>query len=477
MAETRKFELAVVGGGPAGYVAAIRGAQLGFSTVLIDDWKSAEGKPALGGTCLNVGCIPSKALLEASHLYHLASKGFPGTGIKLGKTSLDLAEMLHEKDKIVAKLNQGVAALLKTNNVEFIHGRATLEGPGQLEIEGGGQVGAEHIILAPGSVPVEIPPAKLDGEYIVDSSGALAFSKVPESLGVIGAGVIGLELGSVWARLGSRVVIFEALNDFLPMLDRDLARAVLKSMTGQGLEINLSTKVVASKVEKKKVTVECEKNGKKEKFDFDRLVVAVGRRPNTSGLAGENAGLKIDDRGFIEADEVCKTNLDGVYAIGDAVRGPMLAHKGSEEGVMVVENLKGHKLKLNYGAIPSVIYTFPEIAWVGLTEAEATAAGHKVKTGSFPLAASGRAMANRATDGSVKVVADASDDRLLGVQIFSQHAGELIAQATSSLEFMSSVEDLQLTVFAHPTLAESIHEAALAADGRAIHIPNRRPRR
>ena len=469
------FDVAVIGAGPGGYVAAIRAAQLGLSTACVDAWLDARGKPALGGTCLNVGCIPSKALLDSSHHYHNVRHLLPAHGIEAGDLKLDLGRMLARKDKVVRTLTRGVAGLLRKNKVESIAGRAGLTGSGQVEVTPHGSderrtLTARHIVLATGSVPIRIPVAEVDGERIVDNEGALAFPEVPKRLGIIGAGVIGLELGSVWGRLGSEVTVLEALDDFLPAADRRIAGEALKSLKRQGLDIRLGARVTGARPQGDAVLVGYEDAGGAHECEFDRLVVAVGRRANTEGLDPTAAGVELDDHGRIFVDEHCRTTADGIWAIGDAVAGPMLAHKASEEGVAVAERIAGQSSHLDHDIIPWVIYTHPEIAWVGRTEAELDAAGIEHRDGSFPFLASGRAQGSGETEGVVKVIADAATDRILGVHVFAANASELIAEAVVAMAFDASAEDIARTIHAHPTLAEAMHEAALALDGRAIHI-------
>ena len=441
----------------------------------MDAWLDPSGKPALGGTCLNVGCIPSKALLDSSHHYHNVRHRLPAHGIEAGDVKLDLGRMLARKDKVVRTLTHGVAGLLRKNKITSIAGLATLEGGGRVKVASHGSndvrtLTARHIVLATGSVPIRIPVAEVDGERIVDNEGALVFSEVPKRLGIIGAGVIGLELGSVWGRLGSEVTILEALDDFLPAADRRIASEALKALTRQGLDIRLGARVTNARPHGDGVLVGYEDAGGSHEREFDRLVVAVGRRANTEGLDPAAAGVDLDDHGRIVVDECCRTTADGIWAIGDAVAGPMLAHKASEEGVAVAERIAGHAAHVDHDIIPWVIYTHPEIAWVGRTEAELDAAGIEHREGSFPFLASGRAQGSGETDGVVKVIADAATDRILGVHMFAANASELIAEAVVAMAFDASAEDIARTIHAHPTLAEAMHEAALAVDGRAIHI-------
>ncbi|XOV88365.1 MAG: dihydrolipoyl dehydrogenase [Pseudomonadota bacterium] len=473
-----KFDVIVIGGGPAGYHAAIRAAQLGLKTACIDKWINKQGDPAYGGTCLNVGCIPSKALLEASHKYIEAKESFAGLGIKAKGIEIDVPVMLKRKDDVVLNLTRGVAGLLKSNGVTTLEGQARLNAGRQVEFtphEGGVQeLSAEHVILATGSVPVNIPPCPLTDGLIVDSTGALEFQTVPKRLGVIGAGVIGLELGSVWNRLGAEVVVLEALPDFLPMADDAIAKESLKQFRQQGFDIRLGTRVMGSEVKGKKVKVTFRQDEEDLEETFDAVIVAVGRRPYTEGLLAADSGVNLDERGFIYVNDLCSTDAPGVYAVGDVVRGPMLAHKGMEEGIMVAERIAGHKPLVNYDTVPSVIYTHPEIAWVGRTEQDLKASGDKYNVGVFPMAASGRAMAANESVGMVKILADEETDRIVGVHMICAHASELISDAVIAMEFGASAEDLGLTMFAHPTLSEAVHEAALAVNGHAIHIANRK---
>jgi dihydrolipoamide dehydrogenase len=472
----KKYDVAVIGGGPAGYPAAIRAAQLGLSAVCIDDWKNEEGVRLFGGTCLNVGCIPSKALLESTELYHRAETEFAQHGIKVGGLGLDLDAMQSRKRGIVKQLTSGIEAMFKASGVTPIKGRGKLLAGNRVEVktdDGVQTLSAAHVVLATGSVPVELPMAKFDGKRIVDSTGALAFAAVPKRLGVIGAGVIGLELGSVWRRLGSEVVMLEALDTFLYMVDQQIAKEALRHLKKQGLDIRLGTKVTRATVQGDVVKVAYETGGQTHEIEFDALVVAVGRRPFTDGALAPDAGVALDERGFIEVDEHCRTSAPNVWAVGDVVRGPMLAHKGMEEGVMVAELIAGHASEVNYRTVPSVIYTAPEIAWVGQTEAEVQKSGRPYKVGTFSFAANGRAKGMQQAVGLVKLIADREQDDVLGVHIVGPVAGELIAEAVLAMEFSASAEDLQRTMHAHPTLSEALHEASLAADKRSIHGINR----
>jgi len=476
---SQKFDVVVIGAGPGGYVAAIKAAQLGLKTACIEKYQGKDGKTALGGTCLNVGCIPSKALLDSSWKYHEAETAFKAHGIEAKGISIDVPAMIARKAQIVKNLTGGIAGLFKANGVTLVEGHGKLLSGKRVEVTSGeaSQVlEAEHVIIAAGSAPVEIPPAPVDQDVIVDSTGALEFQSVPKKLGVIGAGVIGLELGSVWARLGAEVTVIEALDKFLPAADEAVAKEAFKVLSKQGLNIRLGARVMGTSVKKKQVTVNfTDANGEQAEV-FDKLIVAVGRRPLTADLLAADSGVTLDERGFIFVDDHCRTSVPGVYAIGDVVRGAMLAHKASEEGVMVAERIAGHKAQMNYDLIPSVIYTHPEIAWVGKTEQQLKAEGVAVNVGSFPFAASGRAMAAGENAGFVKIIADATTDRVLGVHVIGPSAAELVQQGAIAMEFGSSAEDLGLMVFSHPTLSEALHEAALAVNGGAIHIANRKKR-
>lgn len=470
------FDVVVIGGGPAGYVAAIKSAQLGKTVACIEKNIDDAGKQRYGGTCLNVGCIPSKALLDSSQRFYDATKHLSGHGIDIKNIALDLPKMMDRKDGVVTKLTSGILGLFKANNVTPIEGTATLLANKEIKVINNvgeeSTISADNIILASGSEPIEIPIAPWS-ENITDSTGALEFTSVPKKLGVIGAGVIGLELGSVWSRLGSEVIVLEALEDFLFMADRQIARDVFKEFSKQGLDIRLGSKVISAKDDGKKVIVSYQTSDGDESLEFDKLIVAVGRRPYTNSLLGEDSGVKVDEKGFVTVNEFCETSQPGVYAVGDLVRGPMLAHKGSEEGIVVAERIAGKKAQLNYDLIPSVIYTHPEVAWVGKNEQESQSIG-EIKTGVFPFAASGRALASDESVGFVKIVADKKMDTILGVHAFGPAAAEIVQQGAIAMEFGSSAEDLGLTVFSHPTVSEALHEAALAVNNEAIHIPNRK---
>ena len=477
---TQKFDVVVIGAGPGGYVAAIKAAQLGLKTACIEKYQGKDDKVALGGTCLNVGCIPSKALLDSSWKYHEAKEGFAVHGITTGDVNMDVPAMIARKANIVKNLTLGVASLFKANGVTLLEGHGKLLAGKQVEVtdkDGASQVvEADHVIIASGSKPVEIPPAPVDQDVIVDATGALEFQSVPKRLGVIGAGVIGLELGSVWSRLGAQVTVLEAMDKFLAAADEQIAKEAQKTLTKQGLDIRLGARVTGSEVSNGEVTVSFTDVNGEQKMTFDKLIVAVGRRPVTADLLAADSGVTLDERGFIFVNDQCETSVPGVYAIGDVVRGAMLAHKASEEGVMVAERIAGHKAQMNYDLIPSVIYTHPEIAWVGKTEQQLKAEGIAINVGTFPFAASGRAMAANDTGGLVKVIADAKTDRVLGVHVIGPSAAELVQQGAIGMEFGTSAEDLGMMVFSHPTLSEALHEAALAVNGHAIHIANRKKR-
>jgi len=477
-----KYDVVVIGAGPAGYVAAIRAAQLGLKTACIDKMIGRDGKPTFGGTCLNVGCIPSKALLDSSWKYHEAKDSFDIHGISTGEVNMDVSTMIGRKNTIVKNLTSGIAGLFKANGVEGLKGTGKLLAGKKVEftsLEGEtSTLEADNVIICTGSLPINIPSAPVDEKVIVDSTGALEFTEVPKRLGVIGAGVIGLELGSVWARLGSEVVCLEAQDQFLFAMDKAIAKEAQKTLTKQGLDIRLSARVTASEVKGDEVEVTYQNaKGEEEKVTFDKLIVCVGRRPYTDGLLAEDAGVTLDERGFIYVNDHCETGVPGVYACGDVVRGPMLAHKGSEEGVMVAERIAGQMPEVNYDIIPSVIYTHPEIAAVGMTEEQAKAAGEDYKVGTFPFAASGRAMAANEAHGSVKMIADAKTDRVMGCHIIGPSAADLVQQMAIAMEFGATAEDIGMIVASHPTLSETVKEAALAVNGHAIHIANRKKRK
>lgn len=474
---SRSFDVVVIGAGPAGYVAAIRAAQHGKSVACIDEWKNKDGKNAFGGTCLNAGCIPSKALLESSELLHRAQHEFKKHGINVGKVALDLDAMQKRRASIVRQLTGGIAGLFKANKIEGLVGHGRLLAGKQVEftpVDGDVEtIEAGNVILASGSSPIELGIAPFDDDKIVDSWSALEFDAVPGRLGVVGAGVVGLELGSVWARLGSHVTVLEAMDDFLFMADRDIAKVAAKEFKQQGLDIKLGAKVSAAKSGKQNVQVSYDDANGSQSIEFDKLIVAVGRRPHTDKLFSDDSGIQLDEHGFIVVDDECRTRVRGVFAVGDCVRGLMLAHKGSEEGVMVADLIAGEIAEMNYDIIPSVIYTAPEIAWVGKTEEEVKKSGRAYKTGSFPFAASARAKAMEQTVGMAKIISSKDDDEILGVHIVGPMAGELISEAVLAMEFSASTEDIQRTIHAHPSLAEAMHEAALAVDNKALNFPNK----
>jgi dihydrolipoamide dehydrogenase len=476
MSDAKKFDIIIIGAGPAGYVCAIRAAQLGLKVACVDAFKGKDGKQALGGTCLNVGCIPSKALLDSSRQFWNLAHNLPTHGITVENPKVDMAAFIGRKDKIVKQFTGGVALLFKSNKVTPFFGTGKLLKGNKVEVSGddGGKqtLEAANVIIATGSVPIELPFAKFDGKTIIDNAGALDLDKLPKRLGVIGAGVIGLELGSVWKRLGSEVTILEALPDFLGAADADIAKAAAREFKKQGLDIHLGAKVTKADVKKNAVEVTYSDKDGDHKLTVDKLLVAVGRRAYTNDLLGEGTGVKADDRGRVEVDEHCWTGVDGVWAIGDCVRGPMLAHKGSEEGAMVAELIAGKAGHVDYGVIPWVIYTEPEIAWAGKTEKQCKDDGIPYKTGAFPFAANGRAVAMNEPAGLVKVIAHAETDRILGVHMCGPVVSELIAEAVVAMEFKGAAEDLARIVHAHPTLSEVVHEAALSVDKRAIHKAN-----
>ena len=471
------FDLIVIGAGPAGYAAAIRAAQLGSTVACVDQSVGKNDKPTLGGTCLNWGCIPSKALLDATHHYADLKK-FGEMGIQVGDVCMDVPKMIGRKDDVVSRLTGGIGVLFKSNGVEQFAGHGRVLGGKRVRVEGhdgsNHELQAKNVILAPGSIPIELGSIPTDGECIVDSTAALEFTQVPNRLGIVGAGIIGLELGSVWGRLGSEVVLLEALVEFLPVADARIGRDAKREFARQGLDVRLGARVLNASVKGGEVEVTYVVDGKEHSLAVDKLIVAVGRKPYTEDLLSPESAVDLDERGFIFVDDVCATSAPGVYAIGDVVRGPMLAHKGSEEGIMVVERIAGHKPAVNYETIPSVVYTHPEIAWVGRTEQELKADGIPLKSSVFQFGASGRAMAANDTAGFVKIIAHGESDRILGVHIFGPSASELIACGVIAMEFDGCAEDLALTMFAHPTLSEAIHEAALGIAGGAIHMVNRK---
>jgi len=473
---SKQFDVVVIGGGPGGYVAAIRAAQLGFSSACVESESYADpkGEVRLGGTCLNVGCIPSKALLRSSELLEEANHGFVMHGISVDNVKMDVGTMVRRKDNIVTTLTGGIKGLFKKNKVTLLSGHGKFAGRDDdlwlLDV-GGETIKAKNVIVATGSKPRHLPGIEVDNKIVCDNVGALSFDAVPKRLGVIGAGVIGLELGSVWKRLGSEVTILEAVPEFLATADAAVSKEAWKVFTQkQGLNINLGVKIGEVKVGKKGVSVSYETAEETKTADFDRLIVSVGRIPNTDNLGAENVGLKLDDRGRIDVNDHCETNLPNVWAVGDVVRGPMLAHKGMEEGVMVAERIAGQAGHVNYDAIPYVVYTHPEIAWVGKTEQQLKNEGIEYRAGQIPFMANGRALGQGDTTGFVKMLACAKTDRVLGVHVIGASASELISEAVVAMEFGASSEDIARICHAHPTLSEVMHEAALAVDKRPLHF-------
>jgi dihydrolipoamide dehydrogenase len=471
------YDVIVIGAGPAGYPAAIRAGQNKLKVACVDEWQNTDGTYAFGGTCLNAGCIPSKALLESSELFQRAKDEFAIHGIKVGNLTLDLGAMQKRRASVVKTMTNGINTLFKANGVVGIQGHGRLLPGNKVLVKGADgtekTLEAKNVVLASGSTPVRLASVPHDGKYIVDSWNALEFDAVPARLCVIGAGVIGLELGSVWRRLGSEVVVLEALEQFLPMVDQTIAKEAQRHFKKQGLDIKLGAKVSSAAVSGNAVDVTYTDAQGEHSLQVDKLVVAVGRRPFTQDLLADGTGVELDERGFIKVDEHCRTNVPNVWAVGDVVRGPMLAHKGKEEGTMVADLIAGHYGEVNYKVIPSVIYTAPEIAWVGQTEEQVKASGRPYKVGTFPFAASGRARAMEAAAGMAKIVSAKDDDEVLGIHVIGPMAGELIGEAVLAMEYSASTEDIQRTIHAHPTLSEAIHEAALAVDKKAIDGLNR----
>jgi dihydrolipoamide dehydrogenase len=474
---SNEFDVIVIGGGPAGYPAAIRAAQNKLKVACIDEWKNKDGTAVFGGTCTNAGCIPSKALLESSELYHKTQGELGVHGINVSGVTFDVAQMQKRKTGIVKASTTGIAMLLKSAGVTALQGHGRLLAGRKVEFtahDGKKQeLTAKHIVLASGSIPTELKSMPFDGKNIVDSWGALDFETVPKKLAVVGAGVIGLELGSVWRRLGAEVVVLEALDTFLAIADQGLAKEAARHFKKQGLDIKLGAKVSGAKAGANGVEVSYTDASGSQTITVDKVIVAIGRKPFSKNLLADGTGVQLDERGFIKVDEHCRTGVENVWAVGDCVRGAMLAHKAKEEGVMVGDLIAGRYGHMNHNTIPSVIYTHPEIAWVGLTEEQVKASGRAYKIGQFPFAASGRARAMEATAGFVKLIAAQDDDEILGVHIIGPMAGELIAEAVLAMEYSASSEDLQRTIHAHPTLSEALHEAALAADKRAIDNINK----
>jgi dihydrolipoamide dehydrogenase len=471
------FDVVVIGGGPGGYIAAIRAAQLGMKAACVDDASRADGKPALGGTCTNVGCIPSKALLQSSEYFEHAGHGFAEHGIDIAGLAIDVGRMQARKRKVVAQNNDGILYLFKKNKVTFLHGRGSFVGGSatagwSLRVEGpaAADIVARHVIIATGSQPRPLPGVAIDNQRVLDNAGALAIDAVPGRLGVVGAGVIGLEMGSVWRRLGAEVTVLEALPSFLGAADDAVAKEAQKIFAKQGLVIHTGVTITEVKTTKKEVAVGwTDAAGSGQRAVFDRLIVSIGRLPHTAALNAEAVGLKLDERGFVDVDADCRTNLPQVWAVGDVVRGPMLAHKAEEEGVAVAERIAGQHGHVDFNTIPWVIYTSPEIAWVGKTEQQLKAEGVGYRAGSFPFLANGRARALGDTTGFVKLLADATTDRILGMHVIGPCASELIAEGVVAMEFGASSEDLARICHAHPSLSEATKEAALAVDQRALN--------
>jgi dihydrolipoamide dehydrogenase len=477
MSNEKQFDVVVIGGGPGGYIAAIRAAQLGFKVACIDEWSNAAGKPAPGGTCTNVGCIPSKALLQSSEHFEHAGHAFAEHGINVSGLELNLPQMLKRKDSVVKANNDGILFLFKKNKVSFFHGRGSFAGKADegYTINVTGQttdtLTAKNVVVATGSNARQLPGAEFDEKLILSNTGALAIDAVPSKLGVIGAGVIGLEMGSVWRRVGADVTVLEGLPTFLGAVDEQIAKEAHKLFVKQGLKINLGCKIGAITKGENNVTVAyADSTGAEQTATFDRLIISIGRVPNTIGLNGESVGLPLDERGFVIVDDECRTSLPGVWAVGDVVRGPMLAHKAEEEGVAVAERIAGQHGHVNFNTIPWVIYTSPEIAWVGKTEQQLKAEGVAYKAGTFPFMANGRARALGDTSGMVKFLADATTDEILGVHIVGPVASELISEAVVAMEFKASSEDIARICHAHPSLSEAVKEAALAVDKRSLNF-------
>ncbi|MEZ5497130.1 MAG: dihydrolipoyl dehydrogenase [Gammaproteobacteria bacterium] len=475
MSEQEQYDVVVIGGGPGGYVAAIRAAQLGMSTLCVDNNIGKDGKPALGGTCLNVGCIPSKALLDSSKNFAHMQHDYKNHGITFENAQIDVKTMIDRKDKIVKQFTGGIAGLFKANKVQAVHATGTILADNQVKLTQGDKVktvSAKNIIIASGSKPFSIPNVDVDNQFIVDNEGALNIEETPKRLGIIGAGVIGLEMASVWGRLGSEIVIFEAMDKLLGAADQAIAKVAAREFKKQKMDIRLSTFVKSAEVKNNQVEVVYEKNGEKHTETFDKLLVAVGRKANTENLLAQGCGVELTDRGQIQVNDLSQTTAANIWAIGDAVRGPMLAHKASEEGIAVAERIAGQHGHIDFNTVPWVIYTEPEIAWVGKTEEQLKEEGVQYNVGTFPFAAIGRAVAMNQPEGMVKLIADKETDTLLGAHIVGANASELIAECVVTMEFQGCAEDLARIIHAHPTLSEAVHEAALSVDKRAIHKMN-----
>ena len=475
MSEQEQYDVVVIGGGPGGYVAAIRAAQLGMSTLCVDNNLGKDGKPALGGTCLNVGCIPSKALLDSSKNFAHMQHDYKNHGITFENAQIDVKTMIDRKDKIVKQFTGGIAGLFKANKVQAVHATGTILADNQVKLTQGDKVktvSAKNIIIASGSKPFSIPNVDVDNQFIVDNEGALNIEETPKRLGIIGAGVIGLEMASVWGRLGSEIVIFEAMDKLLGAADQAISKVAAREFKKQKMDIRLSTFVKSAEVKNNQVEVVYEKDGEKHTETFDKLLVAVGRKANTENLLAQGCGVELTDRGQVVVNDLCQTTATNIWAIGDAVRGPMLAHKASEEGIAVAERIAGQHGHIDFNTVPWVIYTEPEIAWVGKTEEQLKEEGVEYNVGTFPFAAIGRAVAMNQPEGMVKLIADKETDTLLGAHIVGANASELIAECVVTMEFQGCAEDLARIIHAHPTLSEAVHEAALSVDKRAIHKMN-----
>ncbi|MFK8012147.1 MAG: dihydrolipoyl dehydrogenase [Marinicellaceae bacterium] len=472
---SEQYDVIVIGGGPGGYVAAIRAAQLGLSTLCVDNFIGKDGKPALGGTCLNVGCIPSKALLDSSKNFAHMQHDYKNHGISFDNAQIDIGTMIGRKDKIVKQFTGGIAGLFKANKVKAAHALGTIMGNGQVKLTQGEKsttVTGTNIIIATGSVPFSIPNVDIDNKMIVDNEGALNIEETPKRLGIIGAGVIGLEMASVWGRLGSEIVIFEAMDSLLAACDKDIAKVAGREFKKQKMDIRLKTFVKSAKIVGDQVEVTYEKDGEQSTETFDKLLVAVGRKSQTNGLLAEGCGVELTDRGQVQVNDMCQTTAENVWAIGDCVRGPMLAHKASEEGIAVAERIAGNHGHIDFNTVPWVIYTEPELAWVGKNEQELKEQGIEYNVGTFPFAAIGRAVAMNQPEGMVKLIADKETDTLLGAHIIGANASELIAECVVTMEFQGCAEDLAMIIHAHPSLSEAVHEAALNVDKKAIHKVN-----
>jgi len=470
-----EYDVVVIGGGPGGYVAAIRCAQLGMKTVCIDAGLDAKGQPSLGGVCLNVGCIPSKALLDSSHHYYALNNEFKHHGITCDKIKLDLPTLMARKDSIVSSLTGGVAMLFLKNKITWIKGHARLIAHNHVEVhahnktEESQELKAKHVIIATGSVPTELESVAFNGDTIVDSTAALSFDEIPKRLAVIGAGIVGLELGSVWSRLGAKTLVFNRSGTFLRSVDQQIAPLIMEELQNQGIEFKLDLKINSIKKLANHVTIKYSDKDGEHSVNVDKVLIAVGRKPNSDHINAKGVGLHVNQRGFIEVDEYCRTNLPGVYAIGDVVRGPMLAHKASEEGIAVAERIAGQMTMIDFYHIPWVVYIWPELAWVGRTSEQLDALNTEYNSGVYSMRGNGRSLSIGVDKGLIKILSDAKTDEILGVHMYCPNASELIGEAVVAMEFRASAEDLARTIHAHPTVSEAIHEAALDVDNRSIH--------